>query len=76
MKKTEFIIYGSNGNRGVLKRTLYRDEKGDLFAKYFGKWWNYNKGEIEHYGIANKKTGEYMGVSFGNLGQDLTKLMR
>jgi len=73
LKRTKYIIYGSNGNNGVIKRTLFVDEKGELFAKYFGKWWSYTKGQIEHYGIKNKETGEYKPVQFGNLGEDLTK---
>ena len=73
LTKTKYIILGSNGNNGTLKRTLYRDERGELWAKYFNKWWNYNKGEIENYGIEDKDTGQKIFVSFDNLGKDLTK---
>ena len=74
MEKTNFIIHGSNGNRGIIKRTLYSDKNGELWAKYLGKWWSYTKGQIEYYGITNKETGKYVSVSFENLGEDLTKI--
>lgn len=73
LTKTKFIICGSNGNNGVLKRTLYKNANGELFAKYFGKWWSYTKGQIEHYGIIDKETGKYTSVTFENLGKDLTQ---
>ena len=73
LTKTKYIIYGSNGNRGIIKRTLYIDENKELFAKYFGEWWSYTKGQIEHYGIENKETGKFESVTFENLGEDLTK---
>lgn len=73
LTKTKYLIHGSNGNSGVIKRTLFVDEKGELFAKYFGRWWSYTKGEIEHYGISNKENGKYVAVTFSNLGEDLTK---
>lgn len=49
LKKTNRVVLGSNGNRGVIKRRLYIDNKGDLYAKYFGNWWKFPE-EIEHYG--------------------------
>ena len=71
LKKTDYIIYGSNGNRGTLKRVLYIDEKGHYYAKYFGSWWSYTNKEIEHYGIKDISNNEYKSVNFENLGKSL-----
>jgi hypothetical protein len=47
LKKTEQTVMGGSGNDGFIKRTLYEDEKGDLYAKYFGNWWKFPE-DIEH----------------------------
>ena len=72
LSKTNNVVLGSNGNRGIIKRTLYQDENGNLYAKYFGSWWKYPQ-EIENYGVENKTTEKVISVNFDNLGQDLTK---
>jgi len=56
LTKTNKIILGDNGNHNhtYLKRRLYSDEKGHLFAKYFDIWWSHTNKEIEHYGVVEK----------------------